>query len=169
MLRLHWQPKEYTYFPRAAVSRADGIFPQSTSLSVLSFLMPHCSFFTPLCRFGSDSTPAEVNGESPADFIWLCILFPVISPPFSNAQAQIPALTSQQLGSCPCIISLLVSHTLPRSSAEQWWGKLRGIETARVSSWKENLWKTFGLDHSEMFSLSFSSVNQNETRNIILS
>lgn len=154
MLRLCWQPEEYTYFPRAAASRADGIFPHSTSLSVLSFLMPHCSFFTPLCWFGLDSTPAEVNGESPTDFIWLCIMLPVICPPFSYAWTQIPVLTSQQFGSCLCIISLLAPCTLPRASAEQWWGKLHGIETARVNSWKENLWKIF---HFALLWNTFSS------------
>lgn len=65
---LRWQPKEYTYSPRAAASRTDGIFLHCPSLSVLSFLMPHCSFSIPHCHFGLDSTPAEVSGESPTAF-----------------------------------------------------------------------------------------------------
>lgn len=112
-----------TCFPRAAAKRADGIFPHFTSLSVLSFLMPHCSFFTLFCLLGSDSTPAEVNGGSPTDFIWLCLRLPAISPLFSYAWTQIPALTSQQFGSCLCIVSPLTSCTLPRASPEQEWGK----------------------------------------------
>lgn len=136
--------------------------PHFTSLSVLSFLMPHCSFFTLLCRFGLDSTPAEVNWESPTDFIWLCLMPPAISPPFSYAWTQIPALTSQQLGSCLCIISPLTSRTLPRTLTEQGWGK-QGcrMDTAQVSSSKENLWKIFGLDYSETaFSVVFPSLSQ---------
>lgn len=81
-----------------------------------------------------------------------------------------PCLTSRQFGSCLCIISLFTSCTLPRASAEQWWGKLWGIDTARVSSWKESLWKIFSLDYSgTTFSLAFSSLNQKENRNMFLS
>lgn len=167
MLRLCWQPEEYTYFPRAAASRTDGIFSRSPSLSVLSFLMPHCSFFIPHCQLGSDSTPAEVNGESPTEFIWLWILLSVIFPPSGYDWTQIPALTSQRFGFCLCITSLLTACTFTRVSAKQWWGKLCGTDTSWFSSWKENLWKFFSLDHSETFSLVFPSLKQKENKTLI--